>query len=449
MLGITDPIPTKSVEAYSKLILDYVNKSYEIGKVKAKLLVDINHSTKSYAFPLADFDKHVGISELINVRGDSFTTNYIQSNTFKASERTMARINTNLKNKIIDAYTTNKGIKYIGREVNKEYTQLKRYEANRISRTEINSAQNKGIYDQYNELGITFIQWITHPNAKTRLTHKQEDGKIILTGYKFNNGLLYPGDKNGPIEEWINCRCTTAPWYPKYNNYTIPNNGTIEFSESDIKFDNDSFNGYTDFKDLEKKHYYGDLTRKDEDIIRNYTKDSTEYNVYLGTGKLPERLRNPKTPQLEKKINEFLDEIDDLQELLNRGKLVEDTIFYSGQREKYMPQIANIKKGDIFKTNKFLSTSYNKKIAKDFNEGKVVLKIYADKGNRGRYVKPKAYKPHANEEEYLFPRLQKFEVLNTYREKGIKIIELVTTPEIVFDGKSIYMKKIKDNTKTN
>jgi hypothetical protein len=58
------------------------------------------------------------------------------------------------------------------------------------------------------------------------------DGEIIPFGGTYSNGLKYPGDKSGRIEEWINCRCSHAP-YVMEPNQIIPL-GRNHFKESDL-----------------------------------------------------------------------------------------------------------------------------------------------------------------------------------------------------------------------
>ena len=43
---------------------------------------------------------------------------------------------------------------------------------------------------------------------------------------------MYPGDMNGSIEEWINCRCTTVPYLMPLGFMAPP--GVSYFYESDI-----------------------------------------------------------------------------------------------------------------------------------------------------------------------------------------------------------------------
>jgi hypothetical protein len=57
------------------------------------------------------------------------------------------------------------------------------------------------------------------------------DGEIIPMGGTYSNGLQYPGDMSGPIEEWINCRCSNAPFVIPYG-YMAPS--FSPFREDDL-----------------------------------------------------------------------------------------------------------------------------------------------------------------------------------------------------------------------
>lgn len=91
------------------------------------------------------------------------------------------------------------------------------YELERIARTEINSFQNQGTHETLRLVGVTYVQWITSDDAAVRASHAAQHGTVVRLGEKFPNGLKYPGDRTGSIEEWINCRCRQRGWIPPQN----------------------------------------------------------------------------------------------------------------------------------------------------------------------------------------------------------------------------------------
>lgn len=51
-------------------------------------------------------------------------------------------------------------------------------------------------------------QWDATMDKKTRPSHQRVDGEIRELDEPFSNGLMYPGDPDGPAGEVIRCRCT-------------------------------------------------------------------------------------------------------------------------------------------------------------------------------------------------------------------------------------------------
>ena len=93
-------------------------------------------------------------------------------------------------------------------------TDMDRNSAVRNAATMTTSAQNAGRVDgmkRAERMGVNLLQmWIATLDGHTRYSHRQVDGELRAIGKKFTNGLLYPGDPNGPPEEVYNCRCVIA-----------------------------------------------------------------------------------------------------------------------------------------------------------------------------------------------------------------------------------------------
>lgn len=87
-----------------------------------------------------------------------------------------------------------------------------------ISITEVNGAANAGWMGaalQLEQLLGTPLskRWLAADDKATRTTHRQADDQVRLLMEPFIVGgfpLLYPGDKAGPPQEVINCRCAAA-----------------------------------------------------------------------------------------------------------------------------------------------------------------------------------------------------------------------------------------------
>lgn len=86
------------------------------------------------------------------------------------------------------------------------------YRAQRIARTEAHRIYNTAAHDAQkvaHSKGADVVkQWIAVIDSRTRDSHKELDGELVEgEDDTFSNGLLYPGDPDGPAEEVINCRC--------------------------------------------------------------------------------------------------------------------------------------------------------------------------------------------------------------------------------------------------
>lgn len=90
--------------------------------------------------------------------------------------------------------------------------------ANVIAVTEVNGAYNAGWFASaqraQSDLGTPMTKrWIASRDTHVRPTHKAADGQVrpLLTPFTVGTWpMQYPGDKAGPPEEVINCRCTAV-----------------------------------------------------------------------------------------------------------------------------------------------------------------------------------------------------------------------------------------------
>lgn len=80
--------------------------------------------------------------------------------------------------------------------------------ARMITRTEVIRAANVG-----HTIGARAFpyevtkSWSAARDHRTRHSHRLVNGEMVEEEEKFSNGLLFPGDPEGPAEEVINCRC--------------------------------------------------------------------------------------------------------------------------------------------------------------------------------------------------------------------------------------------------
>ena len=91
---------------------------------------------------------------------------------------------------------------------------INKNKAMRIARTEGHRIQQTASYDaqkKAKEKGADIVkQWSAALDGRTRDSHRHVDGEITELDKPFSNGLMYPGDPNGPAAEVVNCRCTIS-----------------------------------------------------------------------------------------------------------------------------------------------------------------------------------------------------------------------------------------------
>ena len=218
---------------YYEILAKYKQREYKLGQEEAKRLV--NRVNKDRVALKATMEMPIkGI--LDKQKNNMFATNPkaesdLLNRTFKTSQNTLNRVDGQLNQIISDGYREGKGINKVAADVTKRFDQLSSWEAKRIARTEINTSHNVATVDTYQDMGVEYTQWIAANDDRTRDSHVEVDGEIIPMGASYSNGLKYPGDMTGPIEEWINCRCSNAPFVIPYG-FMAPS--FSPFRESDL-----------------------------------------------------------------------------------------------------------------------------------------------------------------------------------------------------------------------
>lgn len=91
----------------------------------------------------------------------------------------------------------------------------------RAARTAVTSAENAGRVDSYRRAERAGIgleqQWMATLDERTRVSHRELDGKHVPVGKKFRvdgKEIGYPGDPSAPGELVWNCRCCLVAWMP-------------------------------------------------------------------------------------------------------------------------------------------------------------------------------------------------------------------------------------------
>jgi len=142
-----------------------------------------------------------------NIQANSIATSRIIDHVFVASQQTLARMQSIVMDVIAEGTARGDGIKTIARSLRDVSQGMKDYELNRVARTEVKGAYGDSNFAQQQQAGIQYTQWIAAGDDRTRDSHLEQNGLIIKLGDTFPNGLKYPGDRSGNLDEWINCRC--------------------------------------------------------------------------------------------------------------------------------------------------------------------------------------------------------------------------------------------------
>lgn len=150
---------------------------------------------------------------------DRTVMNSLRDKVYTFSKDTASRIKGDFRKTLANGYADGLGIDDVVQNLRSDFQNLRDHRLQTIARTEIQGGQNEGSHATMEEHGIEYEQWLTARDSRVRdepvASHVILHGEVVRTGEAFSNGLLYPGDRSGIIEEWINCRCRTRPYIPK------------------------------------------------------------------------------------------------------------------------------------------------------------------------------------------------------------------------------------------
>ena len=229
---ILSPIKA-SHEEYYNIIKKYVLRVFDLGTREGDRLVELNTPELLAEAVMNEIRRNNLFGTL------EYSEDKLLNEEFIATQQTLNRVDETINKIITDGYKSGKGIDAVARDLQNRFSQLKSWEARRIARTEIHTAHNQGIMKSYETLGVEYTQWKSAHDHRVRGHRKTDranhiimDGEIIPFGGTYSNGLKYPGDKSGKIEEWINCRCSHAPYVMKPGQ--TPPTGMTSFTESDL-----------------------------------------------------------------------------------------------------------------------------------------------------------------------------------------------------------------------
>lgn len=83
--------------------------------------------------------------------------------------------------------------------------------AKRIASTEVHNSIIKGNHQAMVDAGVKKKKWVTAKDEVVRPWHSNMNGEIRKINERFSNGLMHPGDPDGPAKEIVECRCIEVP----------------------------------------------------------------------------------------------------------------------------------------------------------------------------------------------------------------------------------------------
>ena len=281
-------------EEYHDLILEYTLAEFNRGVKQGDRLV--SRAIEQYVMKA---NRNVGA---FYEKGDplfatsQFAEDRLRDTVFQASDKTMARVDESINEILTQGYKEGWGVKDVRNRLMTRFDQLKDWEANRIARTEMQHAHNLGIMHSYEQNNVQHIQWRSAVNQpmRTRPSHIALNGEIIRVGDRFSNGLQFPGDKTGKIEEWINCRCSCPPYILPPGMSAPP--GRSYFRESDL------LNvGEIDYNKVLREHTGGAL---DWEQFRQVLQGKSLEDV----GAIVSKIKEESNPEIDSVLADIMDE---------------------------------------------------------------------------------------------------------------------------------------------
>ena len=369
---------------YYEIIRKYKLREYQLGKAEAKRLtrlankdkVALKAATTLGIQGFVDKDKNSLFGTIPKAEED------LLNRTFRASENTLNRVDSQLNRIISDGYREGKGINKVANDITQRFDQLATWEARRIARTEINTSHNQATRDQYKADGVEYTQWIAAGDDRTRDSHAEVDGEIIPIDGKYSNGLSYPGDMSGPLEEWINCRCSNAPFVVPYG-YMAPS--FSPFRESDLVPINDDV-----IKEPTPEQLDQNLSDEQKAKYEEYTKAIEEAQRVIDSPlSLPNEILQARTM------------LEYNQGRLNQLKMVAN----EGLAKGYHQIIGAVTSPPETPTDDQLQKNLTNKELKEYKELKQIIE-WADDVQNSKYISEKGKKLALEKKNKALPRFK-------------------------------------------
>ena len=172
----------------------------DVGRELIKAAVAVNGLRVMAELPV------VGVAfDIRNPRAESWIKRKVFQFAYEVNKTTEKELRSALRS----ALGAGSSISDIKKEVARIFGFAEGYRNERIARTETLSATNYGAQEAIIQSGLKCKkEWVATLDERTRDRHAEMDGETAELDQPFSNGLMFPGDPDGPPEEIINCRCT-------------------------------------------------------------------------------------------------------------------------------------------------------------------------------------------------------------------------------------------------
>ena len=209
----------------------------------------------------------------------------------------------------------------------------------------------------------------------------------------------------GVVKEWGTVDPYSSDEYQKMYPIDSDRNRENEFFVS--KYDKlEKISKVDAYMSLREGYTFGGLSSQEKRTIKSYTY-ATPQNSELRKGTKIEEIPSAMI----------------LQNVINRTKSERGTYYRGIRTEEGAKSLLNLKKGDIYVDNGFMSTDRNKDVAKNFATSKVMIEVNS-KGGMGKSLSVSEFSMHPEENEVLFNAGTRMKIKDIVKDDGYTIYKV-------------------------
>lgn len=203
----------------------------ELGDDVAEVLEDGAISAAERGALRSEIAAHTaGMTVTPGARVDLLET--IRSSTFRASARTLEAVTGDVMGALATSVEQGLGEAEAAKLLDGVFDNLSQGKLRSIVRTELTAFESEAAMLRNVELGVNLHEWFTALDDRVRPSHENQHAMIVKIGDVWPNGLRFPGDQIGSIEEWVDCRCQALPFILEAGQMAPP--GQPWFFASDV-----------------------------------------------------------------------------------------------------------------------------------------------------------------------------------------------------------------------